>query len=249
MGWCPMTAPLQNRTQEQNTSSKPVSDGDQGPVERRTVLYVRLTWIVVGLAWLITLAFLPSLPETIPVHWNIFGEADMFAGGLYGAFSIPVILTFTAVVLLNLPRFEQMRQSMDSVRDIYSIMIFSLVSFLLALQVMLLLTSVGIDLPVALTLSLMLGFLFIVIGSLLPHIRRNTSMGIRLPWTIRDERVWKMTHEHGGPVFVVAGVLIVLGTPAAGVWAMPLTQVILLGTILYISIWSYRLSKSVTSGM
>jgi uncharacterized membrane protein len=249
MGWCPMTASLQNRTQEQNTASKPVSDGDPGPVERRAVLYVRLAWIVVGLSWLITLAFLPNLPETIPVHWNIFGEADGFARGLSGAFSLPVILTFTVIVLVNLPRFDQMRQSLDRVRDIYSIMIFSIVSFLLALQVMVLLTSVGIDLPVALTLPMMLGFLFIVIGSLFPHIGRNTTMGIRLPWTIRDEKVWKMTHEHGGPVFVIAGVLIVLGTPVAGVWAMPLTQFVLLATILYISIWSYRLSKTTTPGM
>jgi immunity protein, SdpI family len=249
LGWCPMTAAVQSRTQEQNTASKPVSDGDPGPVERRAVLYVRLAWIVIGLSWLITLAFLPFLPETIPVHWNIFGEADGFARGLFGAFSLPVILTVTAIILMKLPRFDQMRRSIDRVRDIYSIMIFSIVSFLLALQVMVLLTSVGMDLPVAIILPMMLGFLFIVIGSLLPHIGRNTTMGIRLPWTIRDEKVWKMTHEHGGPLFVIAGVLIVLGGPVAGIWAMPLMEIILLGTILYITIWSYRLSKTGTPGM
>lgn len=249
LGWCPMTAAVQNSTQEQNTSSKPVSDEDPGPVERRALLYVRLAWFVIGLSWLITLAFLPYLPETIPVHWNIFGEADEFATGLFGAFYLPVILTVTAIILMKLPRFDQMRRSIDRVRDIYNIMIFSIASLMLAMQVMVLLTSSGVDLPVAIILPMMMGFLFIIIGSLLPYIGRNTTMGIRLPWTIRDEKVWEMTHENGGPLFVIAGVLVVLGSPVAGIWAMSLMEVIVLGTILYISIWSYRLSKSGTPGM
>jgi len=246
MGWCPMTAAVRNGKQEQNTASKPASDGDSGPVERRAVLYMRLAWVVIGLSWLVSIAALPYLPEIMPVHWNIFGEADGFSSRLVGAFTLPIILTLTAIVLMVLPRFEKMRQSIDRVRDIYNIAIFVTASFLLAMQVMVLLSSVGMDLPVVVIFPMLFGFLFIVLGGLFPHIARNAHVGIRLPWTIRDENVWRMTHEHGGPVFVIAGVLMVLESPVAGMYAMSLMLFIFMCTIVYITVWSYRLSKSVS---
>jgi uncharacterized membrane protein len=95
--------------------------------------------------------------------------------------------------------------------------------------------------------SLLIGFLFIAMGGMTPHIRRNTIMGIRLPWTLASEEVWNRTHEYGGRVFMAAGVLVVLGSLIAGIWAMALMLVIILGSTLYISIWSFRLAKTVPS--
>jgi uncharacterized membrane protein len=244
MGWCPMTAAVQNGTQEQNSATKPASDGNSGPVERRVVLYMRLAWIVMGFSWIVSIAALPYLPEIMPVHWNIFGQPDGFSGKLVGAFNLPVILSLIVIFLSVLPRFEKMRQSLDRVRDIYAMVIFVTASFLLAMQVMVLLSSVGMDLPVAVIFPMLFGFLFIVLGSLFPHIGWNKNVGIRLPWTLRDENVWKKTHEKGGPVFVIAGVLMVLGSPVAGMWAMSLMLFIFMCTIVYITVWSYRLSKS-----
>jgi uncharacterized membrane protein len=103
-------------------------------------------------------------------------------------------------------------------------------------------------LPLTVVFPMLLGFFFIVVGSLMPHIRRNTTIGIRLPWTIRDETIWKKTHEHGGPVFVLAGVLIVLGSATAGTLAMPLAFGILVIAVLYITVWSYRLARAGTAG-
>jgi uncharacterized membrane protein len=59
--------------------------------------------------------------------------------------------------------------------------------------------------------------------------------------------VWKKTHEHGGPVFVIAGVLIVLGSAVAGTVVMPLAFGILVVAVLYITVWSYRLSRAGTT--
>jgi uncharacterized membrane protein len=140
-----------------------------------------------------------------------------------------------------------MRVSFDDARDIYAIVLFATVSLLLGIEVTTLLSSAGMDLPLAVVLPVLLGFFFIVVGRLMPHIRRNTTIGIRLPWTVRDEMVWKKTHEHGGPVFVIAGVLIVLGSAVAGTVVMPLAFGILVVAVLYITVWSYRLSRAGTT--
>ena len=189
LGWCPMTAAVQNGIKEQPAAATPETGDEAGPVTRRTVLYLRLTWIVIALSWLIDIASLPYLPQTVPVHWNLFGVADGFSGKLLGAFSLPVITTIVAVFLMVLTRSGSIRESVSRVRDIYSIMIFETVSFLVAMEGIILLSSAGMDLPLVTLLPVLFGLLFIVIGSLLPHIGRNTTMGIRFPWTLRDEKV------------------------------------------------------------
>jgi len=227
------------------TATEPEKAADAGPVARRAVLFSRLTWAVVVLAWLVALAALPHLPETIPVHWNVYGEPDGFAGRLAGAFGLPAIMTLATVLIIVLPRYDRVRVTSDNARDIYAIVTFATASLLFGVEVTTLLSSAGLDLPVAVIFPVLLGFFFIVAGSLMPYIRRNTTIGFRLPWTIRSEKVWDETHRHGGKVFVIAGVLMVLVSAIGGKWTTPLSFGIVAVAIVYITGWSYRLSKAV----
>jgi uncharacterized membrane protein len=243
-----MTAATQNGTLEKKTTAQPEKDKDTGPVIGRALLYSRLTWVVVGFSYFIAFAALAYLPDIIPVHWNLYGEADGFAGRLPGAFGLSVIITLTAIVLEVLPRFERMRETFNDALDIYTIVVFSTVSMLLVLQVVFLLSSTGMDLPVVIIIPMLLGFFFIMFGSLMPYIGPNTTIGFRLPWTVGDATVWKKTHERGGPVFVISGVLIVLGSPFAGMWATALMLCIFVAATLYITIWSYLQAKAGMDG-
>lgn len=245
-GWCPMAAAAQKNTGREKSAELQVRSDDPGPVARRAVLFSRLTYAVVVLAWIVAIAALPYLPETIPVHWNMYGEADGFAGRLTGAFALPAIMTLTLLLLIVLPRFDAMRVTFDDSRDIYAIITFAAVSLLLGVEVTTLLSSSGMNLPMGTVFPVLLGFFFIVIGGLMPYLRRNTTAGIRLPWTIRSERVWDETHRHGGPVFVIAGVLMVLASAVAGAWGMPVSLGILLAATVYVTVWSYRLSQSLS---
>jgi len=246
VGWCPMAAAAQNTTNGEKSAVPQVRSGDAGPVARRAVLFCRLTYAVVVLAWIVAIAALPYLPETIPVHWNMYGEADGFTGRLAGAFGLPAIMTLTLLLLIVLPRFDAMRVTFDDSRDIYAIITFAAISLLLGVEVTTLLSSSGMNLPMGTIFPVLLGFFFIVIGGLMPYLRRNTTAGIRLPWTIRSERVWDETHRHGGPVVVIAGMLMVLISAVAGAWGMPISLGIVLIVTVYLTAWSYRLSQSIS---
>lgn len=240
-----MAAAAQKNTHGEKSAAPQVRSDDAGPVARRAVLFYRLTYAVVVLAWIVAIAALPYLPETIPVHWNMYGEADGFTGRLSGAFGLPAIMTLT-LLLIVLPRFDAMRVTFDDSRDIYAIVTFAALSLLLGVEVTTLLSSSGMDLPMGTIFPVLLGFFLIVIGGLMPYLRRNTTVGMRLPWTIRSERVWNETHRHGGPVFVIAGVLMVLISAVAGTWGMPVSLGIVLLATVYITIWSYRLSRTLS---
>ncbi|HZD43523.1 MAG TPA: SdpI family protein [Methanomicrobiales archaeon] len=223
---------------------QPGREMDAGPASRRATLFMRLTYVVAGLSWIAALAALPYLPETIPIHWNALGQADQYASGLVGAFSFAVIITLTAIFLTVSPRFKRWRHTFDYGGEISAIVILATVSMIFGLQGLVLLSSAGVDLPLTVGISMLIGFFFIVAGSLMPSIPRNLSVGFRLPWTIRDETVWKKTHEHGGPVLLLAGIVIVPGSAIAGAWAIPLAVGISVAAILYVTVWSYRLWRN-----
>lgn len=58
----------------------------------------------------------------------------------------------------------------------------------------------------------LLGVLFLVIGNYLPKCRQNSTVGIRIPWTFASEANWNATHRMAGPVWMAAGILMLIGT-------------------------------------
>ena len=49
------------------------------------------------------------------------------------------------------------------------------------------------------------GLMFIVLGSSLPKIRRNRTMGIKVKWALENDDNWNATHRFGGKVWMGCG--------------------------------------------
>lgn len=245
MGWCPMhAAPRDLPSAAVSGELKRGATGDDGPVARRSARFMRLTWGVVVLSWIIAVLALPHLPEVIPIHWGLYGEPNGFADKFSGILGLPVIIMLVMLLMIVMPRFHSVEFSLEAFRDIYAMLIFATIAMIFCIEAMVIVSALGVGLPVVTIISLLIGFLFIAMGGLMPHIGRNTTMGIRLPWTLASEEVWNRTHEYGGRLFMAAGVVVVIGSLITGIWATALMLVVILGTTLYISIWSYRLSKT-----
>ena len=54
----------------------------------------------------------------------------------------------------------------------------------------------------------LIGVLFAVLGNYFQAIRPNYFIGIRTPWTLENEEVWKKTHRLGGRLWIACGLLI-----------------------------------------
>jgi uncharacterized membrane protein len=52
-----------------------------------------------------------------------------------------------------------------------------------------------------------LAIMYYYAGVLLKNTHRNWFVGIRTPWTMTSEIVWKKTHEVGSNLFQIAGLL------------------------------------------
>lgn len=248
MGWCPMEATIRYPdTKAPGERQNPDAAGSSSPVARRSAQFMRLAWGIVILSWIVAILALPHLPEVIPIHWGLHGEPNGFADRFTGMLGLPAITTILMAILLVMPRFDSVQVTLLPFRDSYAIIIFATVTLVFCIEVMTLAIAMGAGLPVVTIISVLMGFLFIVMGSLMPHIGRNTTVGIRLPWTLKSDEVWRRTHEYGGRVFVAAGALVVIGSLVAGIWAIALMLVVVLGTTLYVCIWSYRLAQRMSS--
>jgi len=76
-----------------------------------------------------------------------------------------------------------------------------------------LMPNFGISFNFSQLFMLPVSMLFISIGVLMPSFKRNFFVGIRTPWTLADDKVWKKTHKFGGKAFVLAGLAILLSIP------------------------------------
>lgn len=57
----------------------------------------------------------------------------------------------------------------------------------------------------------LVGVLLMIMGNYFKVIRPGYFIGIRTPWTLENEEVWKATHVFAGKIWLFGGLIIVLG--------------------------------------
>jgi uncharacterized membrane protein len=85
-----------------------------------------------------------------------------------------------------------------------------MVIFFAIIQFITLSISLGADFKVDMVIKLMVGITFICIGNLMPKFKHNYFVGIKTPWTLANEAVWANSHRHGGFIWFVTGIGLVV---------------------------------------
>jgi uncharacterized membrane protein len=202
------------------------------------------------LAFAATVALYPSIPDVIPVHWNIHGEVDDYGSKVWAVFLIPAIMAAMLAMFPALDWISPQHFKIDSFRSTYYFVLLVLTATMGYIQILILWGAVSG--PVDFTRAMIAGLcLFIVmLGNVLGKIRRNFWVGVRTPWTIASERVWNETHRLAARLLVAAGVasfLIALFIPsrAAAVIAMIATLMFAgLAPVVYSLVLYKRLERS-----
>lgn len=175
--------------------------------------------------WMVLIGLIPflvgvlkykELPERMATH---FGSA----GNVNGTMQRPAALAVLALLGIGIPLITKLSRKMDPKRDnfgkfegAYGIIRWAVTIMVTLSGLFLVLYNLGYDMKPAWLTSLMIGLLIMVLGNYMGQIRFNYTVGIRTPWTLSNETVWRKTHRMAAPVWVLGGIVIILSGLADG---------------------------------
>lgn len=205
------------------------------------------TPVIIVLMLMFSAAVYAQLPDQVPSHWNIAGEADNYQPKPLAVLFLPVIAAFVWVIgrAGGISRFGQTVKTVPVSPAIINL----IVLFAAAMHVVTLGNALGWQISVAQVITLLVGVLLVMLGNQMRRIDPNPFIGIRTPWTLRDSETWRKTHAYAGRLYFAAGLLI-----AALVLLIPTTPIFVLsfaliaGVSLWVTYYSYRIFQLTNHG-
>lgn len=181
----------------------------------------KLTWadIVMLVVWLLPLAYFvyvyPQLPNNVALHFNLKGEPDRWGHKQESIF--PVMLIFgVSIVVALLVRFLPNIDPKKKVKYSQPVLVklsYALVFFMSAMNVVIIYsTKMGHFVMNARILYPAIFLLMAYLGNLFNNLKPNYFVGVRTPWTLENEVVWKKTHQLAGRLWLGGGVLLAILT-------------------------------------
>src|SRR5881396_3458795 len=158
----------------------------------------------------------PQLPPTVATHWNLNGTPDGYSSRAWALSIIPIVLVAMTVVFNVLPKIDPRHENYAKFLSSYWLIANAIIVFLLVAHGMIIAAGLGFSVKVDRLMPLGVGLLFIFLGNYLTRVESNWFIGIRTPWTLSSDAVWRKTHRTAGWLFVIGGLII-----AAGAFAPP----------------------------
>lgn len=179
--------------------------------------------------WMITFVFVIGvffLPKTVPVHWDMNWSVDRY-GSRYELLIVALIPLFIYYGLSFTRAIDPHKKGILSREKTYNLIRMGLSLLMVLFAGFIYVMTIKPHMNGTLILCFLFGFMFIGLGNYMPKIPKNYFLGIRTPWTMASEYVWKKTHLLSGYTFVASGVLIIL----SGFIGNKVLFIVLLGVI------------------
>ena len=196
----------------------------------------RLTLLVIGLVIIAVAYFYQVLPDQVVTHWNVSGEPDGWGSKNFATFFVPALLIGMYLLFQWLPKLDPRKSNYAKFSNVYKIFQFVIILFLSFIYFITTLYNIGWAIEIDVTISIVIGLMMIIFGFNMKHIKSNLFIGIRTPWTLSNESVWKKTHEFAEKVFILGGLLFIIISflPVSWfVWILILIILLLLSPMVY----------------
>ena len=192
------------------------------------------------LAFTLSLAAAPYLPDQLASHWDLNGLANGYQSKIQFLWTMPMITLALALLLFFLPFIDPLKSGLQPVRIGYHFFIAAMLLFLDYIQALSIAYNLGFHFNLFAWMLPAFSLLMVGIGLLIDKVQPNWFVGIRTPWTLSSPSVWNKTHHLGGILLKLTAVPIFLGVffPNYALWFL---LVPLLGVAFFLVLYSYWL--------
>ena len=188
-----------------------------------------------------------QLPDQMASHWNVNDQVDGTMSKFWGVWMMPLVTLGMFGLFLLIPNIDPLKANIAKFRSTFNLFIALIVAFMLYMHGLTFVWNLGFqNFKMSAAMLPFLGILFIFIGYMLRQAKRNWFIGIRTPWTLSSDSVWDKTHQLGSILFMVSGAFAIFGGLFGGMIAFWLLFVPLIGSTLFLVIYSYILYRDET---
>jgi len=185
-------------------------------------------WLLILLMIMVTTIATVFLPDTVPMHYNMQGEINRW-GSKYENFIILIAVSSTGLFLQYYSNRlkktansnEDYKSAMDAKRNVV-VVDYVNIGVLIMFNIMNIFilymefhytnnTSTSIEVDIFKVLTMIIGIMFVIIGNVIPKCKNNSFIGVRTPWSMKNDIAWAYSQRYGGITFVISGIVLIVG--------------------------------------
>lgn len=194
-----------------------------------------------------SLVFAPDLPEEMVTHWAASGTPDGTMGRTTVLVGGPSLVLGVVVLFEVVPRIDPLAANIREFQRAYDAAAVLVAAFTAYVYGLVIAWNLGHEFDLLVALAPAFTVLYLGLGFLLNRAERNWFVGIRTPWTLSSEEVWRDTHDLGATLFKATGVL-ALGAVVVPEYAIYFIVVPAVAVSVVATVYSYLRYRQVENG-
>ncbi len=159
------------------------------------ILFAPITYLLI--VW-------KRLPDQLPAHWNLDGEVDRYGPKYY----LVLLGIGIYLLLLILPKIDPRKKNYDLFSISYYKLRIAIILFFGVISSLIITKSLGYNIDLDRIILIGCILLFTVLGNYMGTIKPNWFIGVRTPWTLESETVWRKTHLLAGRLWFWMGLIL-----------------------------------------
>lgn len=164
--------------------------------------------IIVMLSFVLAIYYYPLLPKRIAIHWNTEG-ADSYASKIW-LFSFPLFSLILWLLFLSIPYIDPLKRNIRKFQSAYEKFCVLMLGFMFYVTAFVVYANLYVIEQAHYFIVPAIAMILYACGELCKYAKRNWFIGIRTPWTLSSDYVWKKTHKQAEKLFKFASLLLIL---------------------------------------
>ena len=201
-----------------------------------------LQLVIIAVPLVAALAATPFATERVPMQWNLRGQENWYDHKEWGLLELPLSIVLVYGIIFWREALDRGRLNPDdgslsshgrttrTIRLVLSLAAAAGCFFQIA-------CAMGRHPDMGRMATAIAPLLLAFVGNLFGKLKPNKYMGVRVPWTLRSENVWRRTHRAAGWMYTISGLIVAgLCLAAPSSWFVEITvawlAIIIVGPLL-----------------
>lgn len=144
-----------------------------------------------------------QLPDRMPSHWGVSGQADNYLPKAACVFGFPLLMLALFWLCLFVTTKDPKSKNQNSKAFGATVWLMPLISCVVS--GIMYAASMGMAMDVSVIVGLLFAVMFVTIGNYMPKCKQNLTLGIKIRPTLESEENWNATHRLAGKIWFFGG--------------------------------------------